>query len=62
MGAEARWLSPWAWSCRPLGPVLRSMREAGPTEEPAGEILAVRLTGLAEWEMAPVLAEWWVNA
>ena len=32
------------------------------TEEPAGEMLAVRLTGLAKLDMAMVPAERWVNA
>lgn len=51
----ARWLSPWGWSRRDLSPVLREMREEGLTElieDPAGEILEVRLTDRGEREMA----------
>lgn len=51
----ARWLSPWGWGQRDLSPVLREMREEGLTElieDPAGEILEVRLTDRGEREMA----------
>lgn len=50
-----RWLSPWGWSRKDLSPLLREMREEGLTElteDPEGEILAVRLTDRGEREMA----------
>jgi DNA-binding PadR family transcriptional regulator len=51
----ARWLSPWGWRRGDLAPILRDMREEGLaelTEDPDGEILAVRLTELGERELA----------
>lgn len=51
----ALWLLPWGWSRRDLSPLLRDMREEGLTElveDPAGEILAVRLTDRGEREIA----------
>lgn len=56
----ARWLSPWGWSRKDLSPVLRDMREEGLTElieDPAGEILEVRLTDRGEREMASLNAD-----
>ncbi len=56
----ARWLSPWGWSRRDLSPVLRDMREEGLTElteDPADEILEVRLTDRGEREMASLSAD-----
>lgn len=56
----ARWLSPWGWSRRDLSPVLREMREEGLTElteDPAGEILEVRLTDRGERELAPATSD-----
>ena len=56
----ARWLSPWGWSRRELSPVLRDMREEGLTElteNPAGEILDVRLTDRGERKMASLSAD-----
>ena len=55
-----RWLSPWGWSRKDLSPVLREMREDGLTElteDPEGEILAVRLTDRGEREMASTASE-----
>ena len=52
---SAPWMSPWGWSRRDLSPVLRELREEGLTElteEPDGEILALRLTQRGEREMA----------
>jgi hypothetical protein len=51
----ARWLSPWGWRGRDLASILRDMREEGLTElteDPDGEILAVRLTERGERELA----------
>ncbi len=51
----ARWMSPWGWSRRDLTPVLRELGEEGLTElteDPDGEILALRLTQKGEREMA----------
>ncbi len=51
----ARWLSPFGWSRQDLPPVLRDLREEGLTElteDPAGEILEVRLTESGERQMA----------
>jgi hypothetical protein len=51
----ARWMSPWGWSRRDLSPVLRELREEGLTElteDPDGEILALRLTQKGERELA----------
>lgn len=51
----ARWLSPWGWNRKDLAPILRDMREEGLTElteDPDGEILAVRLTESGERELA----------
>ena len=51
----ARWMSPWGWSRKDLSPVLRELREEGLTElteDPDGEILALRLTQRGEREMA----------
>ena len=51
----AQWMPPWGWSRRDLSPVLRELREEGLTElteDPDGEILALRLTQKGEREMA----------
>ena len=51
----ARWMSPWGWSRKDLSPVLRDLEEEGLTElteDPDGEILALRLTRRGEREMA----------
>lgn len=51
----ARWMSPWGWSRRELSPVLRHLEEEGLTElteDPDGEILALRLTRRGERELA----------
>ncbi len=50
----ARWMSPWGWSRKDLSPVLRELREEGfteLTEDPDGEILALRLTQRGEREI-----------
>ena len=51
----ARWMSPWGWSRRDLTPVLRDLEKEGLTElteDPDGEILALRLTRRGERELA----------
>jgi DNA-binding PadR family transcriptional regulator len=51
----ARWMSPWGWSRKDLSPVLRDLEEEGLTElteDPEGEILALRLTQRGERELA----------
>lgn len=51
----ARWMSPWGWSRKDLSPVLRDLEEEGLTElteDPDGEILALRLTQRGERELA----------
>ena len=50
----ARWMPPWGWSRRDLSPVLRGLREGLTelTEDPDGEILALRLTQRGERELA----------
>jgi hypothetical protein len=48
-------MSPWGWSRKDLSPVLRDLKEEGLTElteDPDGEILALRLTRRGEREMA----------
>lgn len=55
-----RWLSPCGWSRRGLSPVLREMRAEGLTElteDPTGEILAVRLTDLGKREMSSAASD-----
>ena len=51
----ARWMSPWGWSRKDLSPVLRDLEEEGLTElteDPHGEIVALRLTQRGERELA----------
>jgi len=51
----ARWMSPWGWSRKDLSPVLRDLEEEGLTElteDPDGEIVALRLTQRGERELA----------
>jgi DNA-binding PadR family transcriptional regulator len=51
----ARWMSPWGWSRKDLSPVLRDLEEEGLTElteDPDGEILALRLTRRGERQLA----------
>ena len=51
----ARWMSPWGWSRKDLSPVLRDLEEEGLTElteDPEGEIVALRLTQRGERELA----------